>query len=169
MERLEDEYEAPKLRDTADAFTDPAIGPSEVEAETLDLSVVMPCLNERLTLGTCIEKSLATIERLGLRGEVIVADNGSTDGSQQIASALGARVISIEARGYGSALGGGIAASRGKFVVMGDSDDSYDFTQIGDFVSKLDEGYDLVMGNRFKGGIRPMRCRFCTITWAIPG
>ena len=115
LQRLEDEYEAPKSLRAADAITHPAIGESEVEAEPLDVSVVMPCLNERLTLGTCIEKSLATIERLGLRGEVIVADNGSTDGSQAIAAALGARVISIEARGYGSALGGGIAASRGQF------------------------------------------------------
>lgn len=122
---------------------------------TLDLSVVMPCLNENLTLRICIEKAQSTIRRLGIRGEVIVADNGSTDGSQALAESLGARVVPIKERGYGSALRGGIAAARGKFVIMGDSDDSYDFTQLGDFLEKLNEGYDLVMGNRFHGGIRP--------------
>lgn len=122
---------------------------------TVDLSVVMPCLNESLTLGTCIRKAQATIERLGIRGEVIVADNGSTDGSQALAESLGARVVPITARGYGSALRGGIAAARGRYIIMGDSDDSYDFTQLGDFVAKLDEGYELVMGNRYHGEIRP--------------
>jgi glycosyltransferase involved in cell wall biosynthesis len=120
-----------------------------------ELSVLMPCLNESLTLGTCIRKATATIEQLGIHGEVIVADNGSTDGSQSIAIELGARVVQIETRGYGSALRGGIAAARGRFVIMGDSDDSYDFTALGAFLSKLKEGYDLVMGNRFQGGIRP--------------
>lgn len=121
----------------------------------LELSVVMPCLNESRTLAICIKKAQATIERLGIRGEVIVADNGSNDGSQSLAENLGARVVSVKERGYGSALRGGIAAARGKFVIMGDSDDSYDFTQLGDFVAKLNEGYDLVMGNRRTGGIRP--------------
>ncbi len=121
----------------------------------LDLSVVMPCLNESLTVSTCIKKAQATIERLGIRGEVIVADNGSTDGSQSLAAQLGARVVPIETRGYGSALRGGIAAARGKFIVMGDADDSYDFNQLGDFLAKLNEGYDLVIGNRFRGGILP--------------
>ena len=120
-----------------------------------ELSVVMPCLNESRTLGACIQKALAAIERMGIRGEVIVADNGSTDGSQSLAEELGARVVPIPRRGYGNALRGGIAAARGRFVIMGDSDDSYDFTQLGDFVSKLNEGYDLVMGNRFHGEIRP--------------
>ena len=124
------------------------------QSATLDLSIVMPCLNESRTLGTCIEKAQATMKRLGIRGEVIVADNGSTDGSQSLAQELGARVVPIEERGYGSALRGGIAAARGKFVIMGDSDDSYDFTQLGDFLAKLNAGYDLVMGNRFLGGIR---------------
>jgi glycosyltransferase involved in cell wall biosynthesis len=119
------------------------------------LSVVMPCLNESLTLGSCIKKAMAAMDRLGIVGEVIVADNGSTDGSQAIATELGARVVPIATRGYGSALRGGINAARGEYVVMGDSDDSYDFSQIGDFVSRLDEGYELVMGNRFQGGIRP--------------
>jgi hypothetical protein len=95
------------------------------------------------------------MERHGIRGEVIVADNGSTDGSQQIATEHGARVVPIETRGYGSALRGGIAAARGRFVLMGDADDSYDFTRVNDFVAKLREGYDLVMGNRFQGGILP--------------
>lgn len=135
-----------------------ALGPDVSLTDTtaaVELSVVMPCLNESRTLGVCVKKALDTIERLGIRGEVIVADNGSTDGSQSLAEGLGARVVPIAARGYGSALRGGIAAARGKFVIMGDSDDSYDFTQLGDFVSKLSEGYDLVMGNRFQGGIRP--------------
>ena len=121
----------------------------------MGVSVVLPCLNESLTLGTCIRKAQASIERLGIRGEVIVADNGSTDGSQALAEHLGARVVPIESRGYGSALRGGIAAARGKYVIMGDSDDSYDFTQLGDFIARLEEGYDLVMGNRFHGEIRP--------------
>jgi glycosyltransferase involved in cell wall biosynthesis len=122
---------------------------------TLEVSVIMPCLNERATVGTCVKKAQDTIRLLGIQGEVVIGDNGSTDGSQQIANDLGARVIAIEKRGYGAALLGAIAAARGKYIVMGDSDDSYDFTQLGSFVSKLREGYDLVMGNRFKGGIRP--------------
>jgi glycosyltransferase involved in cell wall biosynthesis len=129
--------------------------PSLHDANAPTLSVVMPCLNESLTLGTCIKKAFATMERLNVAGEVIVADNGSKDGSQAIAMQLGARVIPVSTPGYGSALRGGIAAARGRYVIMGDSDDSYDFTQLGDFLSKLDEGYDLVMGNRFQGEIRP--------------
>jgi glycosyltransferase involved in cell wall biosynthesis len=128
---------------------------SEAEPTRLALSVVMPCLNESLTLGTCIKKALATIERLGIAGEVVIADNGSTDGSQEIATALGARVVPVTGRGYGSALRGGIAAARGQYVIMGDADDSYDFTQLEPFLNKLKEGYDLVMGNRFQGGIAP--------------
>jgi glycosyltransferase involved in cell wall biosynthesis len=127
----------------------------EIDSRRPKLSVVMPCLNEGLTLGSCIDKAVTTMNRLGIIGEVIVADNGSTDGSQAIATQRGARVIPIAARGYGSALRGGIAAARGEYVIMGDSDESYDFTQIGEFVDKLDEGNELVMGNRFRGGIRP--------------
>jgi glycosyltransferase involved in cell wall biosynthesis len=123
--------------------------------EPLDVSVVMPCLNERATVGTCITKALRTMDNLGLRGEVVVGDNGSTDGSQQIASTLGARVISVEKRGYGAALQGAIAAARGRLVVMGDSDGSYDFTRLDLFLDKLHEGYDLVIGNRFRGEILP--------------
>lgn len=125
------------------------------DSTPLELSVVMPCLNEKLTLGTCIKKALSTMERLGIRGEVIVADNGSTDGSQEIAANLGARVVSVRTKGYGSALRGGIAAARGRYVIMGDADDSYDFTALEVFMTKLREGYDLVMGNRFRGGIAP--------------
>jgi len=121
----------------------------------IEISVVMPCLNEKATVGTCVKKALGAMQQHGIRGEVIVADNGSTDGSQQIAMEHGARVVPIETRGYGSALRGGIAAARGRFVLMGDADDSYDFTQVHLFVNKLREGYDLVMGNRFKGGILP--------------
>ena len=133
----------------------PALTEVVDETEHLGLSVVMPCLNERLTLGICIRKALSTLNAMGILGEVIVADNGSTDGSQALALEAGARVVPVETRGYGSALRGGIAAARGRYVVMGDADDSYDFTQLGDFVNKLDEGYDLVIGNRFEGGIRP--------------
>jgi glycosyltransferase involved in cell wall biosynthesis len=127
----------------------------ETGSGPIDVSVVMPCLNESLTLGTCIKKAQGTIDRLGVRGEIIVADNGSSDGSQSLAESLGARVVPIRERGYGSALRGGIAAAQGKYVIMGDSDDSYDFTQLEDFLSKLDEGYELVMGNRFMGEIKP--------------
>jgi glycosyltransferase involved in cell wall biosynthesis len=123
--------------------------------EGIELSVVMPCLDESATVGTCVRKALDTMERHGICGEVIVADNGSTDGSRQIAEKCGARVVPIETRGYGSALRGGIAAARGRFVLMGDADDSYDFTQLHTFVIKLREGYELVMGNRFQGGILP--------------
>ena len=127
----------------------------EKQLAAVDVSVVMPCLNESLTLGTCVQKAQSAMNQLRVRGEVIVADNGSSDGSQELAEQLGARVVAIKTRGYGSALRGGIAAARGKYVIMGDSDDSYDFTQVGDFLAKLDEGYELVMGNRFLGEIRP--------------
>ena len=126
-----------------------------LESECLEISVVMPCLNESETLATCIGKAQEAMARLGLRGEVIVADNGSTDGSQQIAADLGARVVPVAMRGYGAALQSGIAAARGTYVLMGDADDSYDFTQVGVFLDKLREGYDLVMGNRFQGEILP--------------
>ncbi len=120
----------------------------------LELTVVMPCLNEAETLATCIEKALRSIAENGIAGEVVVADNGSTDGSQGIAERLGARVVTVAAKGYGSALLGGIAAARGRYVIMADADDSYDFTRLEPFVEKLREGYELVMGNRFKGGIK---------------
>ncbi|MBS0630711.1 MAG: glycosyltransferase family 2 protein [Verrucomicrobia bacterium] len=124
-------------------------------AESLDLTIVMPCLNEAETLGACVEEALRALRDQNIRGEVVVADNGSTDGSQAIATRLGARVVPVAAKGYGHALQGGIAAARGRYILMGDSDGSYDFTHAGRFVAKLDEGWDLVMGNRFLGGIRP--------------
>lgn len=121
----------------------------------LELTILMPCLNEAETLGTCVRKAMDYLARSGVAGEVLIADNGSTDGSQAIAQGLGARVVAVPERGYGAALIAGIRAARGRFVIMGDSDDSYDFTALDPFVAKLREGYDLVMGNRFKGGIKP--------------
>ena len=120
----------------------------------LELSIVMPCLNEAETLATCIRKARAAIEKLGVEAEIVVADNGSSDGSQALARELGVRVVDVERKGYGSALIGGIAAAQGRFVIMGDADDSYDFTAIGPLLDKLRDGCDLVMGNRFTGGIR---------------
>lgn len=117
------------------------------------LSVVMPCLNEEKTLGSCVKKAFDSIHRLGIDGEVIVADNGSSDSSVSIAQSLGAKVISIQEKGYGSALRGGIEAASYQYIVMGDADDSYDFSALDAFIQALDEGNDLVMGNRFKGGI----------------
>ena len=120
-----------------------------------ELSIVMPCLNEARTVGRCVAKAFVYLGQHGVRGEVIVADNGSTDGSQAIADGHGARVIPVAARGYGNALIAGIQAARGTFVIMGDSDDSYDFSALDAFVEKLRAGYDLVLGNRFRGGIEP--------------
>ncbi len=122
---------------------------------TPELSVVMPCLNEAATLATCIEKARRGLAASGVLGEIIVADNGSTDGSPEIARRLGARVVAVPERGYGAALSAGIAAARGTYVLMGDADDSYDFAGLGPFVEKLRAGHDLVMGNRFLGGVRP--------------
>jgi glycosyltransferase involved in cell wall biosynthesis len=121
-------------------------------AEAIELSVVMPCLNEAETIERCITKARQAMAEHGIDGEVIVADNGSVDGSQAIAHRLGARVVHVEARGYGSALMGGIASSRGRFVIMGDADDSYDFLEIPKFVARLREGYDLVQGCRLPAG-----------------
>ena len=121
-------------------------------APTLELSVVMPCLNEVETLAACITKARRALDAAGIAGEIIVADNGSTDGSQQLAESLGARVIAVPARGYGSALMGGIEAARGTYILMGDADDSYDFGELPKFVARLREGYDLVQGCRLPGG-----------------
>jgi glycosyltransferase involved in cell wall biosynthesis len=120
----------------------------------IDISVVLPCLNESETVGVCVSKALASLAAAGLSGEVIVADNGSTDGSIQVAQSAGARVVHVEQRGYGNALRGGIQAARGTYVLMADSDDSYDLTHIPRFVEQLKSGADLVMGNRFRGGIQ---------------
>ena len=125
------------------------------DPDSLELSVVMPCLNEAETLEVCIAKARRALSELNIAGEIIVADNGSTDGSQAMAERMGARVVNVEAKGYGSALMGGITAASGKFIIMGDADDSYDFGELGPFVEKMRAGYDLVMGNRFKGGIEP--------------
>ncbi|MER7502118.1 glycosyltransferase family 2 protein [Nonomuraea pusilla] len=121
----------------------------------MELTVVMPCLNEAETVEVCVRKALACMEEHGVQGEVLIADNGSTDGSQQLAREAGARVVHVEEKGYGNALMGGIRAARGKYVIMGDADDSYDFTSLMPFVEQLRDGADLVMGNRFKGGIAP--------------
>ncbi|HSY86179.1 MAG TPA: glycosyltransferase family 2 protein [Verrucomicrobiae bacterium] len=121
----------------------------------LELTILMPCLDEAATLAICIGKARDYLARSGIAGEVVIADNGSTDGSQAIAAAAGARVIPVAARGYGAALQGGIRAARGRCVIMGDADDSYDFSALDGFVAKLREGYALVVGNRFRGGIRP--------------
>jgi glycosyltransferase involved in cell wall biosynthesis len=123
--------------------------------EPIDISVVLPCLNESETVGRCVLKAMAALESAGLRGEVIVADNGSTDCSIQIARAAGARVVHVEQRGYGHALKRGIEAARGTYVLMADSDDSYEFRHIPRFLEELRCGADLVMGNRFRGGIQP--------------
>ena len=119
----------------------------------MEVTILMPCLNESATIATCIAKARAFLSRANIHGEVLVSDNGSTDGSQAIAQGLGARVIAAEQRGYGAALIAGIEHARGRFVIMGDSDDSYDFTRLDLFVEQLRKGCDLVMGNRFSGGI----------------
>jgi len=121
----------------------------------MQLTILMPCLNEAETLAACIERAIAWASRSGLAPEILIADNGSTDGSQAIATSMGARVIPVSQRGYGSALFHGCVAAQGKWIIMGDSDDSYDFGNLSGFVQKLREGFDLVMGNRFLGGIAP--------------
>ena len=121
----------------------------------LELTVVMPCLNEALTLAGCIDEATEAMRAAGIAGEVVIADNGSTDGSQAIATSAGARVVPVAEKGYGHALRGGIAAARGRFIVMGDADGSYDFSHLPRFVAELRAGNDLVMGNRFRGGVQP--------------
>ncbi|GAB2606086.1 glycosyltransferase [Ramlibacter solisilvae] len=121
----------------------------------VELSILMPCLNEARTLARCIEAAQRFMAEAGVQGEVVVADNGSSDGSQQIAEDAGARLVHVAERGYGAALIAGIAQARGRFVVMGDSDDSYDFSRLSGFLEQLRAGADLVMGNRFRGGIAP--------------
>jgi len=125
---------------------------SETVSDDIELSIVMPCLNEAETLETCVRKAQKAIAELGISAEVLVADNGSTDGSREITTRLGARLVDVKLKGYGNALMGGITAARGKYVIMGDADDSYDFLQIGGFLTKLREGYDLVQGCRLPAG-----------------
>jgi len=141
------------------------------ETERFELSVVMPCLNEADTLGVCIEKAQRAMAESGINGEIIVADNGSTDGSQAIAEAAGARLVAVAEKGYGNALMGGIEAASGTYVMMGDADDSYDFLEIPKFVEKLREGYDLVQGCRLPGGggrIEPGAMPFLHRIWGNP-
>ena len=139
----------------------PSISPSSPESvsrgpqDVPELSVILPCLDEAATIGTCIEQIRRTLVQNRISGEIIVADNGSCDDSRDIANAAGAFVVSVPNRGYGSALMGGIATARGKYIMMGDADGSYDFSQIPLFLEKLRSGYELVMGNRFQGGIQP--------------
>ncbi len=131
-----------------------AIAP-DPEGQEIVVSVVMPCLNEEKTIGACVTKALEGIRRAGLPGEVVVSDNGSTDRSVEIANELGARVIHQAKRGYGNAYRAGFEAARGKYIVMGDSDDTYDFTEIGALIDKLRDGNDYVLGSRFQGKILP--------------
>jgi glycosyltransferase involved in cell wall biosynthesis len=131
------------------------INSMETTLEPLELTILMPCLNEAETIETCVKKAMGYIQSRGIRGEVVVADNGSTDGSQALAESCGARIVAIPTRGYGAALSGGIQAARGSYVIMGDADDSYDFTALDPFMEQLRAGYELVMGNRFMGGIEP--------------
>ena len=126
--------------------------PPAKPAGQIELTVVMPCLNEAETLRACITKARRALDAAGIAGEIVVADNGSTDGSQLLAESLGARVVPVAARGYGSALMGGIEAARGTFVLIGDADDSYDFSELPKFVAKLREGYDMVQGCRLPAG-----------------
>lgn len=124
-------------------------------ANAMELTILMPCLDEALTVQACVAKARSYLQQRGIVGEVLVADNGSTDGSQQLAESAGARVIEVPSKGYGAALIGGIRAAKGRFVIMADADDSYDFTNLDGFVDRLRHGCKLVMGNRFQGGIRP--------------
>lgn len=131
------------------------MNPYGSDGQACELTILMPCLNEAETLKTCIDKARSYLRTSGTGGEILIADNGSTDGSQAIAVECGARVVHIPNRGYGAALIGGIEAAHGRFIVMGDADDSYDFTRLDGFRDRLRQGSDLVMGNRFQGGIEP--------------
>src|SRR5579871_6336797 len=124
-------------------------GRHSTPTNSVELTILMPCLNEAETLASCIRKAQTFLTTHAIRGEVVIADNGSTDGSQELARRCGARVVDVAQRGYGAALYFGSKAARGKYIIMGDSDDSYDFANLAHFVAKLREGYDLVMGNRF--------------------
>jgi hypothetical protein len=125
------------------------------ETPELEVTILMPCLNEAETVATCVRKARSFLQRTATTGEVLVADNGSTDGSQELARSAGARVIDIATKGYGSALLGGLHAARGRFVIMGDADDSYDFSRLDAFLESLRAGHTMVIGHRFRGGIRP--------------
>jgi glycosyltransferase involved in cell wall biosynthesis len=136
----------------------PTAQPAPIEAAAaveLDVSVVIPCLNEAVTIGICVDKAKRALDATHFSYEIVVGDNGSTDGSQAIAQERGARVVAVYDRGYGNAIKGAVTASRGRFLIMGDADDTYDFSAIAPFLGKLERGADLVMGSRFKGGIQP--------------
>ena len=140
----------PKEKDTAERMAE---NRRRMNTDAPELTILMPCLNEEETIGICIEKARRFLADSGVSGEVLIADNGSTDRSPQLAREAGARVVHVPEKGYGAALWGGIRAAYGTYVIMGDADDSYDFLNLMPFVEKLREGYDLVMGNRFRGGI----------------
>ena len=128
---------------------------NDTEGNRYELTIVMPCLDEAETVAVCVEKAVRFLSQNGIAGEVIVADNGSTDGSQALATDAGARIVPIAQRGYGAALRGGIAAANSDYIIMGDADDSYDFSSLEGMLAQLRSGSDLVMGNRFAGGIEP--------------
>lgn len=140
--------------ETRAAGSRPAEAPATTDTTVVELSIVMPCLNEAETIEQCVRKARRFLDDHGVRGEIVIGDNGSTDGSQQMATRLGARVVDVSVRGYGAAVAFAAQSARGRYVVMGDADDSYDFSALAPFLEKLREGYDLVMGNRFLGGIR---------------
>jgi hypothetical protein len=146
---------APRLTTVRPAPRTPEKASPAPEEAVVEVSFVLPCLNEAQTLGACIEKARRAISDNGLSAEIVVADNGSTDGSAEVAHRLGARVVNVPEPGYGSALRGGVDAARGRYIVMGDADDSYDFSTVGPFVERLRQGDELVIGNRFQGGIEP--------------
>jgi glycosyltransferase involved in cell wall biosynthesis len=141
--------------EVTDMLEERAISSASYGDHEIEVSIVMPCLNEAETLAACITKALRWLYDHEIIGEVIVSDNGSSDGSQKIAISMGARLVEVDSKGYGNALMGGILAARGRYIIMGDADDSYDFSDLSPFIERLREGYDLVMGNRFKGGIKP--------------
>lgn len=158
-------------QEPSELFPTALLDKTAVATSDLELSIVMPCLNEAETIGTCIQKAQAFLRRYDVRGEIVVADNGSTDGSQAIARLMGARVVSVTAKGYGNALMGGITAARGRYIIMGDADDSYDFLDLGRFVDKLREGHDLVMGCRLPWGggtVKPDAMPFLHRWWGNP-
>ena len=146
---------------TSDSTTGPAVSLSRYadsatpDAHVFEVSVVIPCLNEAQSIGLCVDKALQAFRAAGISGEVVVSDNGSSDGSPDIASQHGARVVHAGLRGYGQALRAGVDAARGQFIIIGDADDSYDFLEVPRFVAKWREGYEVVMGNRFQGEIKP--------------
>lgn len=135
---------------------------------SVELTILMPCLNEEKTIGFCIDEAKRFIDKSGISAEILIADNGSTDHSVEIAESMDARVVRVEKKGYGNALIGGINAAYGKYIIMGDCDMSYDFYNIGEFVDKLRNGYALVMGNRFKGGIEKGAMPFSHKYFGIP-